>query len=847
MKISTAALHFINKHYGSAGDPMPDGIDSLVRVIGSGLAGIDEIINFGDRFDGVLVAKIVSCEDHPNADRLHVCKIDDGGAVQGIERDENGHVQVVCGAPNARAGITVAWLPPGATVPNTFDSDPFVLESRALRGVMSNGMLASPKELSFGDGHEGILEINEDIAPGTPFADAFHLRGDFIIDMENKMFTHRPDCFGWLGVAREIEGIHHRPYKSPEWYQINPDFPAPETEELKLDVQNELPDLVPRFTAVVLRDVQVKESPMWLQADLARMGVRSINNIVDYTNFFMIETGQPLHAYDYDKVRAQDADHATIVVRHPKAGEKITLLNGKEIAPRPEAIMIATRDRLIGIGGVMGGADTEVDENTRNIIIEAANFDMYSIRRTSMAHGLFTDAVTRFNKGQSPLQTKAVVAKIVDEIRHYAEGKVAGVLIDDIHLPAEVIERGSLHEPVTLASKFINERLGVELSSDEIAVLLTNVEFDVQVSGDDLRVKAPFWRTDIAIPEDIVEEVGRLYGYDRLPLELPARDLTPAKRDTLLTLKGRIRGILSGAGANELLTYSFVHGNLLQKVDQDPGQAFQLSNALSPDLQYFRMSLLPSLLEKVHPNLKSGHKEFVLYEMGKGHNLLHAADDDGLPTEFEMLALVFATDDKVVDIQAGAAFYRARAYLMHLAERLGVNLVFVPVENNADAPIMMPYDLQRSAFVQTDSGVFLGVIGEFKSSVRSSLKLPRHVAGFEIGLRELADVAGRSPYKTLPRFPRIEQDICLKVSSDVPYQTLYDLVGKTVDGVKPKNTWVTVTPVDIYQRQDDQVHKQITLRLSLASYERTLTDAEVGIVLDHVADAAKTTLQAERI
>lgn len=849
MKISVNTIHKINKIYGSAGHPAPNGIDDLVERIGAQLGAVEEIIPFGERFDGVLVARVVSCGDHPDADRLHVCKIDDGGKAAGVERDKNGYVQVVCGAPNVREGLTVAWLPPGSTVPNTRDKDPFVLEARALRGVVSNGMLASPRELTIGDSHEGIIELDTDAAPGTPFAEAYNLTGDAVIDIENKMFTHRPDCFGQLGVAREIEGIYHRQYKSPDWYVPNPDFLATETEELPLDVRNEIPELVPRFTAATLRDVTVKPSPVWLQILLAKIGIRPINNIVDYTNFFMYETGQPLHAYDYDKVMAQDAgaDRATIVIRHPHEGEKITLLNGKEIQPRSEAIIIATRDRLIGVGGVMGGADTEVDENTRNIIIEAANFDMYSIRRTSMAHGLFTDAVTRFNKGQTPLQTKAVIAKIVDEIRRFADGKVAGPLIDDMHLPPEVIERGSLHAPVTLMRPFINERLGFDLSADEIAVLLTNVEFDVQISGDELTVKAPFWRTDIAIPEDVVEEVGRLYGFDHLPLELPGRDLTPVQKDGLLTLKARIRSILSGGGANELLTYSFTHGDLLQKAGQNPGQAFGLSNALSPGLQYFRMSLLPSLLDKVHSNLKASHKEFALYEMGKGHNLLHANDDDGLPSEFDMLALVYAADDKHADAEAGAAFYRARAYLDHLAQRLGVGLVFTPITEEADAPIVKPYDVSRSAFVQTEGGVFLGIIGEFKASVRKALKLPEKSAGFEVGLQELLGIADGSGYTRLPRFPKLEQDICLKIPADAPYQTVYDFVWKTLKDVRPKNTHAALRPIDIYQRDDDQVHKQITLRLSLASYERTLTDEEVAKALDHVAAAASTTLSAERV
>jgi len=852
MKISLNTLRFVNQRYNTSGDPAPNGVTELVEKIGSQLGAVEETIDFGKKYEDVIVAKVVSCVDHENSDHLHVCKIDDGGAVQDVERDEQGYVTVVCGAPNARAGIVVAWLPPGSTVPETVDTDdPFVLSARPLRGVVSNGMLASPRELALGDSHEGILEITEDVAPGTSFADAFNLRGDTIIDIENKMFTHRPDCFGMLGVAREIAGIYHQPYKSPDWYRMDAPIPAVETDELRLEVRNELPVDVQRFTAMTMRNVAVKPSPLWLQIFLAKMGVKSINNIVDYTNFFMLETGQPLHVYDYDKVVAQDAgaDHATLVARYPREGEKITLLNGKEIEPRAEAIMIATNDKLIGVGGVMGGADTEVDENTTNIILECATFNMYSIRRTSMAHGLFTDAVTRNNKGQSPLQNRAVIAKIVDEIRLFAGGKVASELIDDNHVDAQAMRRGALFEPVKLSTEFINVRLGLTLTTQQIQMLLQNVEFSVLVEGDDLVVTAPFWRTDIEIPEDVVEEVGRLYGFDHLPLVLPFRDVSPTEQDALLSFKSRVREILSSAGANEILTYSFVHGKLLEKAGQSPELAFKLSNAISPDLQYYRTSLTPSILDKVHQNIKAGYDEFALFEMNKTHNLLHPDNDEGLPTEFSMLSLVIAKNDKRVQKDHGAAFYDARKYLTFLTDKLGIAVQFELLQDEPNFPVVKPFDMKRSALVRVKgTDIYLGIVGEFKASVRKQLKLPEHTAGFEIGLQELLGTTGRAgQYVQLPRFPKVEQDICLKVSTELSYQELHNFVWDKLSEVQPENAYPTLAPVDIYQRQDDLAHKQITFRFSIASYDKTMTDAEVSRMLDHVADEAAKAFTAERI
>jgi len=849
MKVSLNTIKFVNQHYGSAGDPAPEGVDALVHAIGTRLGAVEEVVPFGQQFEKVIIVKVVSCEKHPNADKLHLCKVDDDSKTSDVARDENGHVQVVCGAPNVHAGMIAAWLPPGATVPSTADKDPFVLEARDIRGQTSNGMLASPKELGISDKHDGILEIvadsNEHPQVGTSFAESYHLSGDTIIDLENKMFTHRPDCFGFLGVARELEGIQHRPYKSPEWYTQNPIFPGVEAEELKLQVKNELPELVPRFTAVAMRDVQVHDSPLWLQLDLMKAGIRPINNIVDYTNFFMLETGQPLHAYDYDKVKALDVgvDHATLTVRHPQPDEKLKLLNGKEVQPRAEAIMIATASRAIGVGGVMGGGETEVDEHTKNIIIECANFDMYSIRRSAMQHGLFTDAVTRFTKGQSPLQNLAVLAKITDEIKLYAGGRVASPVIDDNHVPQEVQERGSIHAPVQVTAQFINARLGLKLSAQDIVTLLTNVEFDVQVNGDELTVKAPFWRTDIEIPEDIVEEAGRLHGYEHLPVELPKRTIRPVKRDELFDLKARLRSILSNAGANEVLTYNFVHGDLLDKVGQDKAQAFCLNNALSPDLQYYRLGLTPSLLEKVHPNLKAGHDEYAIFEINKAHNK-QSMTDEGVPKEFNNLALVIAASDKAAAKKAGAPYYAARKYLDVLAAKLGATFRYEPLTEEPPYQPAKPYDYRRSARVYLmPENVVIGLIGEFRPEVRRVLKLPAFTAGFEIGASTKL-VAQTRAYRPLSRYPSVQQDISLRVPADATYQAVLDKLQAGLTELAADHLQADITPLDIYQKDD---HKHLTFRLSVAHYQKTMKAAEVNDLLDTLATLAKDALGAERI
>lgn len=810
-------------------------VDELVKKIGAQLGAVEEVTDLGKKYQGIVIAKVVSCDKHPDADRLHLCKIDDNGKTQDVLRDENGFIQVVCGAPNVREGLIVAWLPPGVTVPSTYDKEPFVLEAREIRGQVSNGMLASAAELAISDDHSGILELSEG-NPGDSFAEIFKLN-DHIIEIENKMFTHRPDCFGQLGVAREVAGIFQQAFKSPDWYlSFDEDSLAQEAEAQPLEFKNGVPELVPRFTALVMSGVKVAPSPFWLQTYLSRAGVRPINNVVDLTNYYMLLTAQPLHAYDADKLRSLGQDGvARLETRASRQGDKLKLLNGKEVTFQDDStILITSNDVPVGVGGVMGGADTEVDENTTSIILECASFDMYSIRRTAMKYGLFTDAVTRFNKGQSPLQTDRVIAKTVQDLREHAGAKVAGALVDDKHDIAQPA-------PVQVSAGFVNDRLGFELSADEMARLLTNVEFSVEVHGENMVVQAPFWRTDIDIAEDVVEEIGRLYGYDHLPVELPARSIKPAKRDEMLELKSQVRDVLSRAGATEVLTYSFVHGNLLEKAGQDKEQAFELSNALSPELQYYRLSLTPSLLEKVHPNIKSGYDEFAIFEIGKFHNKA-VMDDDGLPDEYDGVELVYASNRN----KPGAAYHMALRYVDHLLSKLRIAYHIEPVDELFHQ-IWLPFDAKRSGYIRADNGGTLGVVGELRPDVRRSFKLPPRTAAFTLTLEPLGRFmlpAGQA-YTPLSKYPSVSQDISLKVSpATLPYQAVYDELRTGLSELAGENMHTELTPLDIYQKGDT---KHFTFRLIAVHYGKTLKSVEINQLLDNLAERAKQKFDAERI
>ncbi len=807
--------------------------EELIKTIGEQLGAVEEVFNMTPVYKDVLIAEVVECDKHPNADKLSLCLIDDGGVNQSVNRNEDGLIQVVCGANNVKKGIKVAWLPPGSTVPSSFHGDPFVLEARELRGKMSNGMIASMKELAIGDEHDGILIIDVESSAGQKFADVYQLN-DTIIDIENKMFTHRPDCFGQLGVAREIAGITNNKFVSPDWY-LNPlDNLNKSENNLSLKIINDIPDLVPRFVCVPIANVNIAQSPVIIQSFLYRVGIKPINNIVDITNYIMALTGQPLHAYDYDKLSAAtEAEGAVLTARHGNGKESVNLLNGKTITPRESDIVIATDKEIVGIGGVMGGTNTQVDADTKNIVIECANFDMYAIRKTSMALGLFTDAVTRFNKGQSALQNETVLLEAMSMIVGVASGDVSGEIQN---ANGEV----SLPSTIEVDAAFISDRLGVDILPEDVKRLLTNVEFEVQLDGAIAKISVPFWRTDIEIREDIVEEIGRLMGFHSIPKTLPMRDTTPVKKDRLLSLKSLIRNIFSSSGGNELLTYSFVHGKLLQDCGQDPIHAYKLGNALSPDLQYYRLSLTPSVLDKVYGNIRAGYDDFMLYEIGKTHIKNHA-DEESLPKEQQRLSSVVvstSTDEP--------AYYLAQKQLMNLLEKLGIKGASLQKIGNFNSneslnQLIAPFDTQRSAIVILGDEI-LGVIGEFTSKTKKALKLPDGVAGFELSTTKLLNANKFSAYTPLSKFPSVHQDI----SFDVPEAMTFGELDSYIRDNLPDDEDISwqLSPLDIYKAENK---KHMSFRITISHNQKTLTSEEVQTMLDKIAEDANSALDVTKI
>lgn len=802
-------------------------VDELVELIGARLVEVEDIINLGDKYKNIVITKVVESNKMPDSDHLSIVKLDDGGMVSEIERDENGYVQVVCGAPNMRAGITVVWLPPKTIVPSTYKTaEEFVLDSRNLRGVMSNGMVASAKELDLSDDHTGIVEIIEEVNPGTLFVDAYEL-DDYLLYIENKSLTHRPDCFGVIGFAREVSAILGQKFETPQWMDDTLSYPDDISDDVNLNVVIDNPELSPRYLALVLDNLSpAVKSPMLIQTYLSRVGVRPINAVVDVTNYLMLLSGQPLHAFDYDKLIKVCGDNEEIHVRAGRGGEKLELLDGKTIELTTSDIVIAAGETAVALAGAMGGKSTAIDENTTRIVIESASFNLYNLRGTQMRHGIFSEAITRFTKGQPAELALPVICRATEMMIELTSARKISNII-------EAYPGKSKYQRLNVELENINDVLGTKYSKNDVLNILQRVEFDVvSENADTISVAAPYWRNDIEIAEDLAEEVGRIGGFDNIISNLPKREFTAIKPSEYDTFRNKLRKILKEAGANEVLTYSFVHGDIMKKAGQDVSNSYRLVNSISPDLQYCRQSLTPSLLNVAYMNIKQGFDRFAVYEINKAHQKSDGLNIESVPLEKDLLALTFS--DKA--IHSETPYYQAKKFLDYITDSLGVDVIYQNISGDEQDSIFAPFEIKRSAkVIDKNTSKLVGVVGEYKASVIGGFKLPKYTSGFEIDLTTLFGLSNDAgiKYKPLSRYPSTERDICFKVNDNIQYSQIIDLanLAKIGDGLS-----IAVSPVDIFKAEGSDT-KNITIRVKLTSYDHTLTGEEVSLVVKNICAA----------
>ena len=752
MKIS---LNWIKKYVR-----VPISDEDLVRLIGARLVEVEGVIDETEKYNNIYVVRVVSAEKIPDT-HLTLCQIDVG---------QKETVQVVCGAPNVREGMLAAWIAPGAMVPASVHEDsPFIIGKRKMLGKYdSNGMLAGADELDFGDDHSGIVEIDPEMAkPGDTLKDVFGL-SDKILEIENKSLTHRPDTFGIIGFAREVAGILGQSFDFE--YQ---DTTLTSKGDLKVKILDK--DICARYTAVVLEKhgEEKKKYLSWMDIMLSKSGMKPISEIVDVTNFLMLLTGQPLHAFDYDKfVAVGGSDKPVINVRKAKNGEKLELLDDTVVDLNENDIVICSGDTPVALAGAMGGKSTMIDENTRNIIIESATFSLYNMRKTQMAHGIFSEAITRFTKGQPPYQCLRV-AEAAAEMLSY-RFKVSAVA-DTLEKPIELDE-------VEVSVEEINGLLGTEYDERLITKTLQNVGFKVNLP----KVVAPSWRTDIHIKEDVIEEVGRLLGYDNINPVLPLHGT--AEKNDFLELKTKIRNTLSSFGANEVLTYSFVSSKLLEKAGLDTKNSYKIINSISPELQLVRQSIVPSLLDKAYMNQKLPVDKFAIFEINKVYQKAWGMDSENVPVEKSRLGFVLAERKT-----QGTAYYKAKYFVEELLKTLGISFEIKPLKSTAAE--FRPFEKKRAAEIVVN-GITIGVVGEFRSSVKRSFKLNDFLAGFELDFDKILELHGSTVQVDVE--PVLDKRD-LTVETDKSYG---EVIAKIKDILVKNNLVAKITPLAIYQPEE---------------------------------------------
>lgn len=807
-------------------------IGELSKLIGARLVEIESVENLGEKYKDVIIAKVISVEKVENSDHLNLCKIDDGSVQKDIERDENGFVQVVCGAPNVRAGIFVAWLPPESIVPETFGGENFKLGARKLMGNMSNGMIASIRELGLGDEHDGILEVSPDvfengIQAGDSFAEKFELN-DFLLEVENKSLTHRPDCFGIVGFAREVAGILGEEFIEPEFIKgLN--FEGVEDREIDIEIQN--PKICERYTAAIFDVSNILKNPNLTieKTYILRSGMRPIDEITDLANKIMFETAQPLHTFDLEKLeKLNGSSDIKIIVRNAFEGEELELLDGKKIKMNEKDIVIATGESgelAIALAGAMGGISTAIDENTSKILVESATFNLYNLRNTQMRHGIFSEVITRFTKGIPQMLSRKVLDLFAEDILAMG-GKSLSLVADS----KDNNYREQLK--ISVSNDEINRVLGTDFSNDQIHRTLENVGILTENENSETFL-VPFWRNDLHIKEDLIEEVGRLNGYDNIALQLPTRTFKAVKKAKIDLLQSEIREILTAGGANEILTYSFIHGDLLEKVDQDSQNSYKIVNSISPDLQYYRQTLTPSLLSKVSQNIRAGFGEFAIFEMNKITEKSLGLNEENVPIEQKKLAFVY------VNNKGENAFYQAKNYVDFLFKKLGVEVEFSKF-NLEKSPLSTEFESKRSAVIEIRNNgkkITLGVIGEFKKSVQKSLKLPEATAGFELDLNILLEnLAGSNvKIKNFSKFQSVERDISINVDEKREFSEIFNIFKNISD--KFENIEIEVLPIDIFKNSDRT--KNISIRFKITPFEKTLTGEEIHEIVQKIEELAQ--------
>jgi phenylalanyl-tRNA synthetase beta chain len=769
----------------------PSELANRLTMAGTEVKGIQVI---GGSWENIVVGQIAVVNPHPNADRLSLATID-----LGTERQT-----VVCGAPNLRLGDKVAFARVGAQLIDGHSGQVFRLKSAKIRGVVSNGMACSEKELGISDSHEGIMVLPAEAPLGTPLAEYL---GDTIFDID--VTPNRPDCLSIIGIAREVAALTGQALQPSEVEYEETALPV----DQQISVEIVAPDLCPRYCASLITGIKLAESPRWMQQRLLKCGMRPINNIVDITNYVMLEHGQPLHAFDYDQIKGRK-----IIVRRATKGETITTLDEVKRLLSEDMLVIADAGQAVAIAGVMGGADSEVTPETTSILLESANFSPPSIHYTGRVLHLPSEACMRFERGISPELTIPALKRATRLIVQLAGGKAAKGLVD-----AYPGKRAP--EPIRLSTDQVNQILGVEFSRDQIVDALASLGFDCSIaSASEFRVTAPYWRSDIHQAVDVIEEVARVIGYDNIPTTMLAQPVPRQSPAPILSLKQKVRHSLIGYGFQEVITYSLTSLELLNKLLPEPHPPepvpLRVANPMTVEQEYLRPNLRANLLAVLSANRRYEDGGIRLFELGK----VYLPRQNDLPSEPEMLCGIlngfrfeksWHGGDDLLD------FYDAKGVVEGLLSQLGVEVNF---EESRDESL---HPVRQTAIVI--AGNQLGVVGELHPKVLQAFEIPEAAYLFEIDLTALLPFTlGHKMFQPIPRFPTIVRDIALVVDAGVTHHRVENIINSF-----PLVERVTV--FDVYSGgQLPPGKKSLAYSITFQSPTHTLTDEEVDQVQQQI-------------
>ncbi|MFT2111413.1 phenylalanine--tRNA ligase subunit beta [Marinomonas sp. 2405UD68-3] len=769
----------------------------MAQVTMAGLE-VDEFFGVANEFSGVVVGEITEAVKHPNADKLRVCQVSDGVDV----------FQVVCGAPNARAGIKVAFAKIGAVL-----GDDFKIKKAKLRQVESMGMLCSASELGLSDENDGIVELSLDAPLGSDVRQYLDLN-DLIIDVD--LTPNRSDCLSIAGLAREVGVLNKQ------------DVKAVEISVSAVEVQDTFPVTVvsvegcPRYLGRVIKDVDVSVvTPIWMVEKLRRCGVRSVDPIVDITNYVMLELGQPMHAFDLDKLSG------AIVVRMADEGEKITLLDGQEISLRSDTLVIADESRPLAIAGVMGGENSGVSSETKDIFLESAFFTPLVLAGKARSYGLHTDSSHRFERGVDFQLQLDAIERATALIIEISGGKVGPVV--DVTTESELPSRSD----VVLRRKKLDQYLAISLDSVLVTGILQRLGLNVvRESAEEWVVSVPSHRFDISIEADLIEEVARVYGYDNLPSSMPTASIGFSPVSEAKTSLQTMRSTLVAFGYQEAVTYSFIDPAISSRFYPEI-EAIKLENPISVDMGVMRPSIIPGLVKAYLHNQNRQQSRVRLFETGR--RFIGSVDALAEMDQQERLSGLIAgskapeswcqNNDKV-------DFYDIKS---HLDGLFALNSSEAPEYRKANEVFLHP---GRSAEVLI-SGKVVGIIGELHPQLSKSLGCSQSVYVFDVSLD--AVLSGRLPrYKAISKFPEVRRDLALLMDRDIAASSLKDVILSVAgEGFKD------VTVFDVYQGQGiDDTKKSIAIGLTWQHPSHTLSDEEINNSLEVIVNELYSKLGA---